>query len=918
MKAGKIRFSPEDYVAGLYRSMLGREPDSDGAQGYIDALRNGASAIWVLGEIQNSAEYRARQASFSRPGAEVETALLREHDTVDKEAADLDFIIKASEKYFNDIDFFKRLNSNAFPPRRACKIRTIAIYYWRMNDGGTERVTARQVQMWTAMGYRVILLTDQEADPLKDYPYGENIERFILPERMMFNNYYPPRGRALADVLEREDVDIFITNQWYELSTIWDVLVAKSLGIPTVIGWHNCFDAGIHSVDDLAIAYLRFLSYRHADAMVVLSHVDRVWFERWGVTARMIHNPLTFDRMSEEPAPLDGKTIVWVARAERHQKRIDLALKMFPLVLQQVPDARLMIVGGGPDLDWAREYAQSLNIRSQVHFVGYTKDVQRYIEKASVHVMTSEFEGYPMVLGEVWSHGVPTVIFDLPQIEYLRTGKGHIKVPQGDIVAMAEAVSGLMLDPARRRKLGREAREVVADIIADKLDTAWTRLFADIETGKSIAPPATSSDVDSMSILIDLLGHRLMSLHRLNFPEPRLPVLPSAVPVKPAQKKSLQVAEKAVRAAAAPFYLAKMAASARLVPERRLRTIDLSNIGLGDNLMIWAGLFALLDMDADICAPGCVIHVQPILGDLAERLFGGFGLEVRRSAPENPKSPVYSPLPPETWREWYNTYIGRDWRMNWVEALDRQKTFPRDGTDLSFEKRARLRISEYLLFRRNSWTQATPSYVGYRVWLPLALGHGIYPLQFMTQLKRSLGRMRMIFGSYVDNRTPENDRANFRRNVCFPAGKSFQTIPPQVLAAVNERLGSDRLECYVQNDSAWRGDFEKGDLDPRHIANLMDTFRLVRYADKLLTTDSFTSHLAQFLRDDFVLVLSRDMRENIVHPGANPTIVAEHPACAPCNYQERYHFDTCVAGYKYCLAFNNATFVDKIAAAVKG
>jgi hypothetical protein len=66
------------------------------------------------------------------------------------------------------------------------------------------------------------------------------------------------------------------------------------------------------------------------------------------------------------------------------------------------------------------------------------------------------------------------------------------------------------------------------------------------------------------------------------------------------------------------------------------------------------------------------------------------------------------------------------------------------------------------------------------------------------------------------------------------------------------------------------------------------------------------------MRDDFVLVLSRDLREGIVHPGANPTVIANHPACAPCNYQERYHFDRCVAGYPYCIAFSNGLFINNI------
>jgi hypothetical protein len=62
MKSANIKFSPDDYVAGLYRSMLGREPDPEGARGYVAALRKGASPVWVLAEIQNSAEYRARIA----------------------------------------------------------------------------------------------------------------------------------------------------------------------------------------------------------------------------------------------------------------------------------------------------------------------------------------------------------------------------------------------------------------------------------------------------------------------------------------------------------------------------------------------------------------------------------------------------------------------------------------------------------------------------------------------------------------------------------------------------------------------------------------------------------------------------------------------------------------------------------------
>jgi ADP-heptose:LPS heptosyltransferase len=134
---------------------------------------------------------------------------------------------------------------------------------------------------------------------------------------------------------------------------------------------------------------------------------------------------------------------------------------------------------------------------------------------------------------------------------------------------------------------------------------------------------------------------------------------------------------------------------------------------------------------------------------------------------------------------------------------------------------------------------------------------------------------------------------------------------------VNSALGLDFFTCYVQRDSPWFVEYENGGVTPTSLASINDTLRLIRYSNRLLTTDSFTSHNAQLLRDDFVLVLSRDLKESILHPGANPRVVANHPACAPCNYQERQDFDRCVAGYRYCIAFENERFVREIADAFR-
>jgi len=906
--------TPEAYVKLLYREILGREPDEKGFQDHVTALRASGDYTQVLTYFVDSPERKTialKGALQAKDGGGPRTP-----NPATTEPVDLDLILHASHTHFADIEFFQKLAKAAPFKNHDRAIKNIAIYYWRLNNGGTERVTALLIKLWRASGYNVILLTDDAADPASDYDCGSDVPRYVIPARSMEPYNYVPRGQTLAGVLVNEQIDVFVTNQWYEISTYWDILVAKSIGIPVVVGWHNAFDAGMDNAGTIGRAYLRYLGCRHADLVAVLSKVDEAWFHSCGVSARLVHNPLTFDKVPDSPAPLDGKTIVWIARAERHQKRIDLALRMFLLVLDRVRDARLVIVGGGGDLDWAREYSAALGIASRVFFVGYTTQVHRYIDRAAVHVMTSEFEGYPMVLGEVWSHGVPTVLFDLPQLEYLRRGKGHIAIEQGNVVAMADAVANLLEDDTLRRKLGAEAREVVGDIVAEDLSCVWADIFRNLNRAEAAKlSERAPQDPEDLRILVRLLAERLLKLREDQAPATPEIWMPHEAVLEPPRRRWHRDLAFAAKAALFGLQNLRQALADRMFADRRLRTINLSDVGLGDNIMIWTGLFTLLSNGTDVCAPDCTLHVPRILVDLASELFARFGLKVVAGRPDQEIGPVYTPLPPSNYKQWWSTYLGIDWRMNWVEALDLQKTFPRNGADRTFSSRVRLHLSERMLYRRHHWVQATPGYIGYRVWAPIALSHGVVPLSFFAQLKRSLANMRSIFADYVDAMTPIGDRASYEGNAAFPAGKSFQTISPKALAHVNAELGGDFFTYYVQNDSAWKETFDEQGVKTKNVPTMIETFRIIKYAQKLLTTDSFTSHIAQLLRDDFVITLSRDFKENIIHPGCNPIIIANHPPCAPCNYQERADFEHCVAGYEFCTAFENREFVQSIAAA---
>jgi len=340
----------------------------------------------------------------------------------------------------------------------------------------------------------------------------------------------------------------------------------------------------------------------------------------------------------------------------------------------------------------------------------------------------------------------------------------------------------------------------------------------------------------------------------------------------------------------------------------KIRTIDFAHIGLGDNLMAWAGLHALLINDVPVLAAGCTMYVPADLASLASAIFSRFGLRVEGAAPHSPVkavSPVFSPLPPETLMDWYKTYIGIDWRMSCFEALDLQKSIPRLHFGDSPRIRLRLRLSERILYRRRDWQSAEAGYIGYRLWLPVARKLGIMPLPFLAMMKRALFPLRADIAKHIEESVAP-EKKTIPDTAVFPAGKSFQAFSPAVCKALREQLPAENTCFYIQSNDPWIDAYRAAGIEPMNLESIEEVFWVVKSARRVLTTDSFSSHVAQLLRDDFVLTLTRDFRENILHPGANPIILANHPPCAPCNYQK------CLAGFTHCIAFDSQMFIGEI------
>jgi glycosyltransferase involved in cell wall biosynthesis len=164
-----------------------------------------------------------------------------------------------------------------------------------------------------------------------------------------------------------------------------------------------------------------------------------------------------------EQGPLVGAVTVL-----RRQKRVDLLLDAAPAILARVPEARIAVVGGGPELPSLLRHAATLGLdrEPRLRFVPFRSPSSSYLRALDVFVLPSQWEALPIGLLEALACGVPQVATDVGgNGEAVVDGETGRLVPF-DADRLAAAVVELLRDEPRRRELAAASRARQAEHFA--------------------------------------------------------------------------------------------------------------------------------------------------------------------------------------------------------------------------------------------------------------------------------------------------------------------------------------------------------------------------------------------------------------------------------------------------------------------
>lgn len=352
--------------------------------------------------------------------------------------------------------------------------------------GGLARIVIDKINWLVTHGYDVVLCNIEALDVKPAYPIDSRV-RLIRGDIQTKPGGVLTRAKGVIgainrtkEIIQQVKPDIII-NAHCPLVT-W-ILPFVCRNIPKIVEVHQ-------SRQGLEVFNRQFMSpfarwgHRHAikwiysryNQFVVLTNGDK---EAWGCkNCIVIPNFFNPNHNIKDNVNLSAnKQIILLARL-MPQKRIDLMIDIWSLLAKDFPDWKVNVLGEGMLRPLLEEKIRTLNLQESFWMPGEVKDVTNELQSSDILCLTSEYEGFGIVLIEAMAKGIPVIAFEYVGVhDIINDGMDGFIIPFGDVKGYAEKLRQLMENKELRQQLGNEGLSSVHKFDKDKVMRKWEDLF---------------------------------------------------------------------------------------------------------------------------------------------------------------------------------------------------------------------------------------------------------------------------------------------------------------------------------------------------------------------------------------------------------------------------------------------------------
>lgn len=365
------------------------------------------------------------------------------------------------------------------------------------NPGGMERVLLNKVVWFREhTDWEIVIVTTDQKNRPTFYPFPDGVRMVDLGV-----NYSDDNGKGffakfcgfikrrqihkrllnkLLNVEKPDIVDCFYPGECSFVPSLKDGSKKVMELHQSKLFHHQYNRSGLMGLADKIRAKMDERLVSKFDSFVVLTEEDA---EMWGDVPNIKVIPNAAKFISSGYSSCQNKRVIAVGRLD-YQKSFDRLIEAWALVQQtdKYSDWHLDIFGQGEWRNMLQQMIDERGLQDRVTLNKPTKDIAKEYASSSMLVMSSHYEGFPMVMIEAMACGLPVVTFDYkcgPRdiIDHEING---LLVKDGDIEGLAQALMRLMNADELRQKMGEKARLVVDRYSEEKVMSKWQELYSKI------------------------------------------------------------------------------------------------------------------------------------------------------------------------------------------------------------------------------------------------------------------------------------------------------------------------------------------------------------------------------------------------------------------------------------------------------
>lgn len=366
--------------------------------------------------------------------------------------------------------------------------------------GGLAKIVIEKINWLVAHGYDVTLCNIERLDVVPAYPIDPRV-------KLVRGDISTVPGGALTrlkgvlgsvkrtkEIIDREKPDVII-NAHCPLVT-W-IIPWVSGKIPTIIEMHQSRQGLEVFNRQFMGAFSRWLHrwsirwiYGKYDRFVVLTNGDReAWNTKNCITIPNFSSMKKTEKLQDIQHSDKEKAGICIPNIEKKhqiimsarlmpQKRIDLMIEVWAKLAKDFPDWQVKVLGDGMLKEELELKVDGFGLRDSFLLPGGVKDVTFELEKSDILCLTSEYEGFGIVLIEAMLKGVPVMAFEYVGVhDIIENGVDGYVVPFGNVDAYAERLRELMTSEELREKFSARALESVKKFDKERVMNMWVELF---------------------------------------------------------------------------------------------------------------------------------------------------------------------------------------------------------------------------------------------------------------------------------------------------------------------------------------------------------------------------------------------------------------------------------------------------------